>query len=86
MHPVLSYCKIVSERPMYLFLGIDSGRPEGANWKHVPGKLKYISCGALGCWGVNSIDDIYYLSGVSNQNCAGTNWHHIQGKLKQIEV
>ncbi|XP_046860948.1 fish-egg lectin-like [Xenia sp. Carnegie-2017] len=65
---------------------ISTNNRQGTGWKHVSGKLKYISCGALGCWGVNVNDRIFYRSGVSAQNCAGTSWTHIGGSLKQIET
>ncbi|XP_046860941.1 fish-egg lectin-like [Xenia sp. Carnegie-2017] len=59
---------------------------QGTGWKQVPGALKYVSCGALGCWGVNRHNQIWYRSGVSTQNCAGTRWTRIGGSLKQIEA
>ena len=70
----------------FVYPGITAARPQGVSWTPVPDKLKYVSCGALGCWGVNSNDDIFYRSGVSRSNCAGTGWRQIPGKLKQIEV
>ena len=68
------------------FLGISTNNIQGTGWKLVPGALKYVSCGALGCWGVNRHNQIWYRSGVSTQNCAGTRWTRIGGSLKQIEV
>ena len=73
---------------IYCRTGIEYGKPFGTGWKQVTsyGRLKYVSCGVLGCWGVNSGDGIWYRSGISRQNCAGTRWHSIGGRLKQIEV
>ena len=68
--------------------GIDSSTPFGTAWKQVTsyGKLKYVSCGVLGCWGVNSGDGIWYRTGITKENCAGTRWSSVFGRLKQIEV
>ena len=68
--------------------GISSSTPYGTGWKQVTshGRLKYVSCGALGCWGVSSGDRVYFRSGVSRSNCAGSRWHGISGSLKQIEA
>ncbi|XP_069478134.1 fish-egg lectin-like isoform X2 [Ambystoma mexicanum] len=60
----------------------DSGLP----WVNIEGKLKYYSCGPLGCWGVNSADDIYYRHSVSDCACEGSRWEQVQGKLSMIEV
>ncbi|XP_077163910.1 fish-egg lectin-like [Paroedura picta] len=55
-------------------------------WTHIPGKLKYYSCGLLSCWGVNSADDIYYRHGITPDSCAGSTWEKVPGKLSMIEV
>ncbi|XP_030069430.1 fish-egg lectin [Microcaecilia unicolor] len=55
-------------------------------WVQIEGKLKYISCGSLGCWGVNSGDDIYYLWNSSPDSCQGSSWQHVEGKLSMIEA
>ncbi|XP_078500224.1 fish-egg lectin-like [Lissotriton helveticus] len=55
-------------------------------WSHIDGKLKYYSCGPLGCWGVNSADDIYYRSSVTPSSCSGSSWQQVEGKLSMIEV
>lgn len=55
-------------------------------WVHIEGKLKYYSCGSLGCWGVNSADDIYYRWSSTPDSCAGSRWQNIPGKLSMIEV
>ena len=68
--------------------GITSSTPFGTGWRQVTsyGRLKYVSCGVLGCWGVNSGNAIWYRSGVTKTNCVGIGWHHVSGSLKQIEV
>ncbi|CAB4025803.1 Hypothetical predicted protein, partial [Paramuricea clavata] len=73
---------------IYCRTGIEYGNPFGTGWKQVTsyGRLKYVSCGVLGCWGVNSTDGIWYRSGITKENCVGAKWHDIPGKLKQIEV
>ncbi|XP_078500225.1 fish-egg lectin-like [Lissotriton helveticus] len=55
-------------------------------WSHIEGKLKYYSCGPLGCWGVNSADDIYYRFSVTSSSCSGSRWQQVEGKLSMIEV
>ena len=67
--------------------GITEASPTGNAWKEVAGrKLKYISCGIFGCWGLSANDDISFRSGVTASRCEGTNWINIPGKLKQVEV
>ena len=67
--------------------GITNDKPEGTNWLQIPGLLRYVSCGRLGCWGVNSFHDVFSRSGVSETSCRGFEWHKIPGvALIQIEV
>ena len=67
--------------------GITNDKPEGTSWNKLPGALRYVSCGRLGCWGVNRHHAVYYRSGVSETSCRGLQWHHIPGvSLTQIEV
>ena len=68
--------------------GIEPGTPTGKVWmklKNTP-KLSNVSCGALGCWGVNMSGYVWYRHGVSIQNCSGTKWSLVSGRLRQIEV
>ncbi|XP_022093394.1 lectin L6-like [Acanthaster planci] len=58
--------------------------PNGSGWKHIAGKLKYISS-ADTIYGVNSNNNIYYRVGVSEGTPWGTSWKKISGGLKQIE-
>ena len=46
----------------------------GKRWEKVNGRLKYISCGGLGCWGVSPGNRVFYREGVTSYNCAGTSW------------
>ena len=59
--------------------------PAGTGWRLVPGDLKYISCGAFGCWGVDKQGTIYFRKGVSTANPAGTEWMTIPGSLRMVE-
>ena len=60
-----------SNDDIYCRTGITDSNPKGTGWKHIGGKLKYVSCGGLGCWGVNSGNQIFFRYGVSRQNPAG---------------
>ena len=64
----------------------------GTGWQHLPGSLKYISSGKI-IWGVNSVDEIYYMQHINNNNGTLTfKWVHlmlngaVDGKLKQISA
>ncbi|XP_069476434.1 fish-egg lectin-like [Ambystoma mexicanum] len=56
------------------------------NWPEIGGRMSYYSCGPLGCWALNSTDDIHFRLGVSPGSCVGTGWQHVPGKLSVIEV
>jgi hypothetical protein len=71
---------------IYCRTGIEDGNPFGTQWQSILGKLKYISCGVLVCWGVTEHDAVWYLSGVTRENCASSTWLKVSGSLKQIEV
>ncbi|XP_062389652.1 fish-egg lectin-like [Sardina pilchardus] len=61
-----------------------TGENSGVNWISIAGKLKYYSCGPYSCWGVNSQDQIFW---VTSSHCQGVgNWQHIPGSLSMIEV
>ncbi|XP_078595835.1 uncharacterized protein LOC144872941 [Branchiostoma floridae x Branchiostoma japonicum] len=54
-------------------------------WESIGGRLKFVSVGSNGVWGVNSNDDIYYRTDTfENAASSGSGWQHIGGKLKQI--
>ncbi|XP_066516516.1 fish-egg lectin-like [Hoplias malabaricus] len=60
---------------------------KGSGWTHIPGQLKYYSCGPYSCWGVNSADAIYIMKGVTESSCSGSlNWESVSGGLSMIEV
>ncbi|XP_067831404.1 fish-egg lectin-like [Heptranchias perlo] len=59
---------------------------DSPNYNNIAGKLKYYSCGPLGCWGSNSNDDIFFRTGVTPSACFGKSWVHVGGKLTMIEV
>jgi hypothetical protein len=70
---------------IYCRTGITGAIRYGRSWVRVPGKLKYISCGALGHWGVNKNKDIFFRYGVNPRRPQGTKWKRVPGKLHQIE-
>ena len=78
-------CGVNSGDNIYCRKGISPSIRYGKTWVRMPGKLKYISCGALGHWGVNKNNDIFYRYGVTAGNVAGVRWKHVPGKLHQIE-
>ncbi|XP_046879782.1 fish-egg lectin-like [Hypomesus transpacificus] len=64
-----------------------SKRNSALNWRNIPGRLKYYSCGPYSCWGVNSNDYIFVRKGVSSFNCEGEGtWQGVPGRLSMIEV
>ncbi|XP_043964098.1 fish-egg lectin-like [Gambusia affinis] len=54
-------------------------------WNTIPGALMYFSCGPLGCWGVNSVQDIFFTK-VSPDNCGISGWNKIDGAAVKVEV
>ena len=54
-------------------------------WRRVGGKLKHISSGRAGVWGVTRSASIYYRQGTSKRIRAGRRWVRISGKLRQID-
>ncbi|XP_029432758.1 fish-egg lectin-like [Rhinatrema bivittatum] len=55
-------------------------------WVNIEGKLKYYICGLLGCWGVNSVDNIFFRWDSTPDSCKGSRWQQVDGKLSMIEV
>uniref|UniRef100_A0A8C4TJ83 Fish-egg lectin-like n=1 Tax=Erpetoichthys calabaricus TaxID=27687 RepID=A0A8C4TJ83_ERPCA len=56
-------------------------------WENLPGGLTYYSCGPIGCWGVNSANQIFLMNNVIPTSCMGNQqWQNIQGSLAMIEV
>jgi hypothetical protein len=58
----------------------------GKEWVKIDGSLSYVSCGAFGCWGIDSRGHVYYIDGISRRNCAAASLVSIDGRMKQIEV
>ncbi|XP_032445054.1 fish-egg lectin-like [Xiphophorus hellerii] len=54
-------------------------------WNTITGALMYISCGPLGCWGVNSAQNIYFTK-VSPDTCGISGWSQIDGAVVKVEV
>ena len=78
-------CGVNKHDNIYCRRGISPSKRYGTSWVNVPGKLKYISCGALGHWGVNKNNYIYYRYGVTAGNVRGARWKRVPGKLHQVE-
>ena len=55
-------------------------------WKHIGGKLKWISSGQNIVWGVNSANNIYFRYGITASNPVGLGWRHVGGKLSQVDT
>nr|BAL43194.1 repellent [Solaster dawsoni] len=62
--------------------------PVTTSWSQISGRLKHVSVGVSGVWGVNSNDNIYYRGdsyGEEESNtCAA--WVQTEGALKQLDV
>ncbi|KAG8433819.1 hypothetical protein GDO86_012261 [Hymenochirus boettgeri] len=63
-----------------------TSRETGLPWINIAGGLKYYSCGPIGCWGVNSANQIFYRYSVSPTECQGSQWTEVEGSLTMIEV
>ncbi|XP_078679919.1 uncharacterized protein LOC144915421 isoform X2 [Branchiostoma floridae x Branchiostoma belcheri] len=64
---------------------ISTNAGTGTGWQYVSGRLKFVSVGRSGVWGVNSNDQIYYRTGTfRDEASAGSGWVRIDGALKQI--
>ena len=76
-----------SDDDIFKRTGISDQNKLGNDWQHIEGKLKCVSVGQGGVWGVNSNDDIYYRTGTfNNQRSEGSGWTNVPGKLKQLSV
>ncbi|XP_015233921.1 PREDICTED: fish-egg lectin-like [Cyprinodon variegatus] len=54
-------------------------------WDQLQGRLRYFSCGPNGCWGVNSIQHIYFTKVLPN-TCEISGFIRINGLGVKIEV
>ena len=77
---------VTQSNEIYRRTGVVNSNHVGREWVKIDGSLSYVSCGALGCWGVDSTEHVYYIDGVSRHNCAGASLILIDGQMKQIEV
>jgi hypothetical protein len=73
---------------IYCRHGITTDKPEGTDWIRTDGKLTYVSCNVLGCYGVERNKFVFYRTGITEGNCSDDNaWIVIpELPLKQIEV
>ncbi|XP_051901310.1 fish-egg lectin-like [Pristis pectinata] len=62
------------------------GRNRSLNFRSVGSRMRYLSCGPLGCWGVTLAKDVYYRLNVRPSACLGTSWARVFGKFQMIEV
>ena len=56
---------------IYCRTGVTWRNPKGRGWRHVGGRLKYVSVGQFGVWGVNKHDQIFFRYGVSRHRPQG---------------
>ena len=67
----------IDSGPEGIVLGVTENKEvycRSNSWRRIRGFIKYISCGALGCWGVSPSNHVYYREGVTPQNCVGRSW------------
>ncbi|AWO97801.1 Hypothetical protein SMAX5B_021398 [Scophthalmus maximus] len=77
----LTYC--LREPTALSYAGVGS-----LGWSYLSRRMKYFSCGPLlGCWGVDSVNNVYVARNVYASNCRALNWVYVSGqKMKMIEV
>ncbi|XP_069599024.1 fish-egg lectin-like [Ranitomeya imitator] len=63
-----------------------SSKASMVTFTSLDGSLKYYSCGPFGCWGVNSVNNIFFRQNVTPDVCEGSQWQQINGKLVKLEV
>jgi len=65
--------------------GANSKSILGTTWKSISGKLKQVSVGHCGVWGINSEQSVYYrLNTYGDPESEGTGWLKIEGKFRSI--
>eukprot|EP00079_Xenopus_tropicalis_P010125 XP_002934694.2 PREDICTED: fish-egg lectin-like [Xenopus tropicalis] len=67
-------------------LNQESVKGTALSYMEVEGRLKYYSCGPLGCWGVNDAYETYYQKNVTQTSCQGVGSMRVQGSLAMVEV
>ncbi|XP_078542124.1 fish-egg lectin-like [Lissotriton helveticus] len=55
-------------------------------WTEMKGKLKYYSCGPLGCWGVNATESIFHRPAPKRNPCKSGKPRFVDGKFSMVEV
>ncbi|XP_069796167.1 fish-egg lectin-like isoform X2 [Narcine bancroftii] len=66
-------------------LGWPLSEPSPA-WDTVASRLRYVSCGPLGCWGVSLANGVYHRLNVRPRSCIGTSWVRVTGQMLMVEV
>ena len=67
---------------IYTRRGITKNKPGGTGWKQIPGKLKQISTGNSGVWGVDFLNRLYYRVGTYCKNSAeGSDWKMVSKRF-----
>ncbi|KAL6117071.1 uncharacterized protein ACO6RY_14935 [Pungitius sinensis] len=56
------------------------------SWSSLSRSLKYYSCGPLGCWGVDTNNQIFFAQNVDPSTCSTSGWRNAPGSLIMIEV
>ncbi len=67
-------------------MGIRDQLPYGNDWKHLPGKFSYVSCGDYGCWAIRPDSSIAFRTGVTFNYPQGTSWLDVDGSFVQLEA
>lgn len=72
--------------PYNILWGVNSNHQifirNGNGWTWVSGRLKHVSVGNAGVWGVNKHDNIYYREGVTLSSSFGTSWTQVSGTVQ----
>jgi hypothetical protein len=84
--PVGIVLGVTESNEVYQRSGVINSNRVGKKWVKIDARLSYVSCGALGCWGVDSTGHVYYIEGVLQDSCAGASMISIDGRMKQVEV
>ena len=77
---------VTESHEIYYRTGISNTNYVGKEWVKIDGSLMHVSCGASGCWGVDSAEHVYYIDGIFVQSCAGASLVAVDGKMNQVEV
>jgi len=65
--------------------GATSKTTLGTTWKSISGKLKQVSVGYCGVWGINSEQSVYLrMNTYGDPESEGTGWIKIEGKFRSI--